>query len=102
VISEPARIRRLSADLTDAESLAREVAERLSRLHDPDASVAALMLQELATLSVAVHDAARPPESPAIVSRLMCISARCNGPLGGLRKAVDRAAGTSFMGTAPA
>ena len=93
MISETTRLRRLSAGVTDAESVAREVAERLARLGDPDAGEAGRMLEELALLSLSLHDDARHTESPEIVSRLMCISARCRGPLGDLRKLVDRAAG---------
>ncbi len=82
----------MSVEVTGAQLLARQLAERLSQLGDPEAGEAAQMLQELTALSGALHDAGERLESPAIVSRLMCISARCNGPLGDLRKLVDRAA----------
>ncbi|HKC46057.1 MAG TPA: hypothetical protein VKB63_00545 [Gemmatimonadales bacterium] len=50
------------------------------------------MLQELTVLSDVLRRGAEPAESPAIVSRLLCIAARCDGPLGDLGKLVDRAA----------
>src|SRR5262249_54930117 len=61
-------------------------------LGDPDAVEAEHVLQELTVLSGALRSGAEAPESPAIVSRLLCIAARCDGPLGDLGKLVDRAA----------
>ena len=92
MIPETERIRRLSADVSDAQSVARGVVERLSRFGDPDAGAAAAMLRELTALSGALHDRVAPPESCAVVSRLLCISARCDGALGVLQLAVNRAA----------
>ncbi len=91
-MSETERIHRLSVDVTGAQLFARQVAARLSELGDPDAGEAAHMLEELTALSGALHEVSEPPESPAIVSRLMCISARCDGPLVDLGKLVDKAA----------
>jgi len=92
MIPETERIQRLTADLTGAQAYAREVADRLARLGDPDAEEAVRMLEELTALSGSLHGVGEPPESPAIISHLMCISARCNGHLGDLQKLVDRAA----------
>ena len=92
VVSEKERLRRLSVDVTGAEAFAREVTKRLVVLGDPDAVEAEHVLQELTVLSDVLRRGAEPAESPAIVSRLLCIAARCDGPLGDLGKLVDRAA----------
>ena len=91
MISEAERIRRLSEDVPNAQSLAREVAEHLSQLGDPDAGDATRMLEELTALSGALQNSAQP-ESCVVVSRLMCIAARCTEHLESLQRAVTYAA----------
>ena len=82
----------MSVDVAGAQRYAREVTQRLSLVSDPDAAEAAHVLHELTEISDALQGASKIVESSAIMSRLLCISARCDGSLQHLGKLVNRAA----------